>query len=204
MSAVLCRLLFTGPEPMCRGQHPTQTMCAYELIRQNENIAAVKHYDLVTTQLLFANAEFRKKVIQSRVENLSCRFSKVLTKAYPRAAGIAAINEPLVWFDRVVRLKKTLMMSPRDYRIHFVVPGTPYDARWMKPEDIDTTDAECRDRRVKICLFPALAEHTADALGPDADIEDALVMNKPFLPSSREREGFNRANMISKAVVLVE
>jgi hypothetical protein len=110
-------------------------------------------------------------------------------------------------FTRLVHLKQTLMMSPHEYRIHFVPPGTTFDAVWMTPVDNDghsIPSAECRNKRVKICLFPALAEHVADALGADAEVAEALVMNKQFFPTRQESERFKPTSTISKAVVIAD
>jgi hypothetical protein len=34
LSALLCKMVFKSPEPMCQNQHPIQTMRYYNLIRQ--------------------------------------------------------------------------------------------------------------------------------------------------------------------------
>jgi len=99
------------------------------------------------------------------------------------------------------------MLSPKEYRIFYVPPGTVFDSSWMKAEDAEcyaVSDAHSMLKKVKVCLFPALAEQPSSALSPEAGIQDALVRNKCFFPSAEERASFDPVNIISKAVVFLE
>ena len=50
-------------------------------------------------------------------------------------------------------------------------------------------------------MFLALVQHDLDVLHADADVNTALVGHKLFFPRLIKKQLFDRANVISKAVV---
>lgn len=78
-----------------------------------------------------------------------------LKKACPDALGFLGLNDPLEWSENAVKLKQTLMISPKDYRIHYCIPDSPFDPSWMQAKDIEgfsLRDTDAKDKLVSACL----------------------------------------------------
>jgi hypothetical protein len=104
------------------------------------------------------------------------------------------------------------MINDNEYRIHYCMPGTPFDPMWMQAEDtvgFPLTNAQAQAKTVASCLFPALSEHEPSPIGewpsPDSwpSLESVLVVNKKFFPTCAERRAFDPKTVISKATVLI-
>jgi hypothetical protein len=100
----------------------------------------------------------------------------------------------------------TLMISPKDYRIHYCLPGSSFEPSWMRAEDLDgfpLTDTEAQNKRVRVCFFPALAELEPSEFNDKTVLAEVLVKDKLFFPNSVEKQSFDPKKVIAKAVVLV-
>lgn len=103
------------------------------------------------------------------------------------------------------KLKQTLMISPMDYRIHYCMPGTPFDPTWMQAEDDELFPVgDAKGKVVRTCLFPALFEQDPEPFGTDPSVADILVSNKKLFPSHAEKKARDPKGVIAKAVVLVD
>ena len=133
--------------------------------------------------------------------------NKALDIAWPAVPGFQKLNDPKGWLKSAVKLRQTLMISPREYRIRYVFPGTLFDQTWMKAEDgegFPVADRDAEGVPIVICLFPALVEQGATTFKKDAAVNAALIKNKRFLPDRVEkRRPTTELKIQSKAVVLV-
>lgn len=167
-------------------------------------LAEVQRIDKLGFSLLFADPDFHK-TYQGVTAKLIERFD-TFKLAYPSAPGIKGLDEPTTWAEEALQLKQRLMISPKDYRIHFCLPGTQFDPTWMTAEDakgFDIKGAEVTGKPILSCLFPALVEQNPKAFAKGAEIADALIKNKKFFPTWQEKQGLDPKTVVSKAVVLV-
>jgi hypothetical protein len=76
------------------------------------------------------------------------------------------------------------MISPKDYRVHFPFPGTPFDPIWINADEFDgfpLADDKAASREVACCLFPALFEQGPESFKEDVTMGKLLTSNKKFL-----------------------
>lgn len=170
-----------------------------------DGIAAVKHLDSIVTKLLVDNKDFQRAMVPNIVRSL---YQRIADANLPRSVSESFKTLPTC-FEQVTRLKHKLIASPMDYRIYFCRPGTEFNREWMEAEDEEGHHlpvAQSRFRKVRLCLFPAIAEQQMMSLSADADLAEALSHNKRFLPGDVGRNNFpdNSNGIISKAVVMVE
>jgi hypothetical protein len=150
--------------------------------------------------------EAQKNRFNKQINKLHHNLLTALSSCCPSAPGLDPENNPRSWLEDASKLKQTLLLSPKDYRIHFCLPGTPFDPSWMKPEDvygIPLKDFETAGKRVTTCLFPALVELEPAPFGENTTVEDLLVSNKRFFPTQQERKAFDPKTVVSKAFVLL-
>jgi hypothetical protein len=98
------------------------------------------------------------------------------------------------------------MINVNEYRIHYCMPGTPFDPTWMQaehPEGYPLRDNEAETKKVAACLFPALSEHEPTLFDESPSLESVLVRNKKFFPTLAEKRAFDPKTVISKATVLI-
>jgi len=99
------------------------------------------------------------------------------------------------------------MLSLHEYRVYFARPETSFDPVWMEAEDHGGGKLDplsCVEKKVSICLFPALVRAPTEKLPEDAEIAAALIQAKRFFPSSEEvSPSMDHDVVIAKAVVLV-
>lgn len=95
-----------------------------------------------------------------------------------------------------------------DYQIFFALPGDEYNAEWMDAEDEDGCALEpklCKDKRVKLCLFPAISQHQSTLAELDEnDVTAAFACNKRFTFLRKVGEEIDPEAVVAKAVVLME
>jgi hypothetical protein len=162
---------------------------------------------MVATKLLLGKKEFQDNEVKRRSQGLLERITEAIRVLYPSAPGAAFLGNAFSWAHGIVQLKQMLMLNPQAYRIYFCIPGMQYDSSWMQAvgkDGFDRNDGRCIQMKVRMCLFPALAEQPETTLSGDETIHQALVSYKPFFPSRQERSAFNPRHAISKAVVLLE
>src|SRR5262245_22144158 len=143
---------------------------------REDGIAAVGHLDTLATTLLFGERAFQDGVVSRRTKLLLERFSEAAS-----LVGITVSNEPISWLEKLIWLKQVLMLSPITFKVHFCIPGIAFDSSWMRAEDEEghpLLDVHCRTKRVKVCIFPALAKQPANYLSKDTDIQAVLVSCK--------------------------
>jgi hypothetical protein len=124
----------------------------------------------------------------------------------PDAPGLDPKYRPDEWLKDALKFKHSLLLSPKDYRVHFCLPGTPFDASWMAPEDVFGITLQPREtagKRVVMCLFPALVEIEQAPFGEHVEVEEVLISNKRFFPTPAERRAFDPKTVVSKACVLL-
>ncbi|KAF1845330.1 uncharacterized protein K460DRAFT_430243 [Cucurbitaria berberidis CBS 394.84] len=206
MSALFCRWLFFTPDTMCEGKHNELTMKQYEAISLSDGLAGVQRIDVLGFSLLFADQDFQKTELQKAAVKLVTRFRHMMKSACSTASGVESIQDPEAWAQGALKLKQKLMISPKEYRIHFCLPATLFDPTWMIAEDAEgyrCPSAKAKGKEILVCLFPALVEQNSRTFEAGAGISDALVKNKKFFPTWQEKRGLNPKCVISKAVVVI-
>jgi hypothetical protein len=142
-----------------------------------------------------------------QVYSLEYNLLAALDISCPNAPGLDPKYGPGEWLKNALKFKHSLLLSPKDYRVHFCLPGTPFDASWMVPEDVFgiplLKENETNGKRVVMCLFPALVEIEASPFGEHVEVEEVLISNKRFFPTAAERRAFDPKTVVSKACVLL-
>jgi hypothetical protein len=146
--------------------------------------------------------------LAKQVSSLEHNLLAALRISRPSAPGLdRKYGRPREWLQYALKLKHSLLLSPKDYRVHFCLPGTPFDASWMVPEDVFgipfLKENETNGKRVVMCLFPALVEIEAAPFGEHVEVEEVLISNKRFFPTAAERRAFDPKTVVSKACVLL-
>lgn len=170
-----------------------------------EGIAAVQHLDMIVTKILFDKPEHRIDD-QKRAANILVVLNKTLRVSGSDLDTFGDLELHESWVMEAVKLKKELMISPNDYRIHVSKAGSAFDPAWMTGVGQDGRPVDGRNigsRKAVLCLFPAILRLERQQLGDDANITDALVSHRKFLPTRRERSSFDPQRCIAKAIVLV-
>jgi hypothetical protein len=160
---------------------------------------------MITSKVLFDKPEHQVET-QQRAEQLLTALSHTLQDVRPGPGSFGDLSTHRGWVEEAVKLKKDLMVSPDDYRIHFSNAGVPFDPAWMTGVATNGRPVDSRNvgsRKVALCLFPALWKHTPAPLEENASIEDALVSHRKFLASPKEWRSFVPKSCIGKATVLV-
>jgi hypothetical protein len=145
--------------------------------------------------------------LAKQVITLEHNLLEALRISRPSAPGCDPEYDPHQWLKDALKFKHSLLLSPKDYRVHFCLPGTPYDESWMAAEDVFGIpfhkEAETEGKRVVMCLFPALVEIEAVPFGEHVEVEEVLISNKRFFPTAAERRAFDPKTVVSKACVLL-
>jgi hypothetical protein len=164
----------------------------------------VQHHDKVSSKLLFEDEKFKAGQAKERAMKQLANVVCALKHAWPAAPGFSRLNDPHGWVEAAVKLKQTLMISPMDYRVHFCMPGTPFDPTWMHAEDAELFEVKApKGKTVVTCLFPALFEQEPQPFGTNLSVNEILVSNKKFFPSYAEKKTRDPKRVVAKAVVLV-
>jgi hypothetical protein len=164
----------------------------------------VQHFDKFSSKLLFEHEKFIEGPVKQRAVKQLANIAFALKHAWPAAPGFARLNDPLGWVGAAVKLKQTLMISPMDYRVHYCMPGIPFDPAWMHAEDAELFEVkDPKGKMVLTCLFPALFEQEPQPFGTNPSVKEVLVSNKKFFPSYAEKKARDPKRVIAKAVVLV-
>jgi hypothetical protein len=165
----------------------------------------VARIDKAIAQALFDNPDEQCRTIQPRVRELLNNFSEV-TKSICRPHDTPCSMTPEEMATESLKLKLSLMLSPKDYRIHYFQPGARFDPTWMKARNEKNQQVEVNkatDQIITLCLFPALLVQDAQPFADDARIEDVLAKNKKFFAASDEPKSFDPKQCVAKAIVLV-
>ncbi|KAJ4312994.1 hypothetical protein N0V94_007163 [Neodidymelliopsis sp. IMI 364377] len=210
ISALFCRWIFSSPEPMLKDMHSAGMMQLYNATmateqRDHDGLPKVQHLDKVATKLLFEDPNFQAVKFNHRVSAFQTRFAQA-KNIICAPSRIAARMKPEEFAADAVRLKQRLLLSPKEYRIHFVRPGTVFDAHYMQAYDDSNdvvSDVEAAGRKVALCVFPALVCREPDDVRVGAGVESALCKNKRFFPTFMEKTESAPVGGLSKAVVLV-
>lgn len=146
--------------------------------------------------------------MEPRKRNFLKSFDKAISSfCTPRAVNDRSWNiSPNDFAESAIELKKTLMLAPSNYRIHYARPGMKFDGSWMVPIDSEhweIKDRVAKDKHVALCLFPALAEENLPDFEEDAPIDLAFMMNKNFYPMFGEKATGDKKRVVCKAYVLI-
>jgi hypothetical protein len=145
--------------------------------------------------------------LEKQVSSLEYKLLEALRISRPNAPGRDPGYDPHEWLKDALKFKHSLLLRPKDYRVHFCLPGTLYDVSWMAAEDLFGIplgkEAETKGKCVVMCLFPALAEIEAVPFGEHAEVEEVLISNKRFFPTAAEKRAFDPKTVVSKACVLL-
>ena len=165
----------------------------------------MQRLDKIAFSAFFADPNFQNTALQTCIQRLHKLFDRV-TQIYPASSGVQNVLDPNAWAEAVFKLKQRLMISPREYRVHFCPPGAAFDPTWMEAEDQygDAVQPErAKSMRVRITLFPALLELDPKEFQEGQSVEAALIKNKNFLPLWQDEQVFDAKTVVSKAVVFV-
>ncbi|UPX15434.1 uncharacterized protein EKO05_0005881 [Ascochyta rabiei] len=211
-SALFSRWGFTTPEPMLRTMHSDGMMQLYSAVKnaaqdaQSEGLERVQHYDKVATKHMFEDADFQTVHVSRRRSEFRLRFEMAKEKLC-RPSNIPTSLSPSRFAKEVVALKQKLLLSPKEYRIHFVRPGNTFRASRMRACDETNepvSDEKAAGKRVLLCMFPMLTCEEPQAMKEDAKVVDVLCRNKSFFPTFKESMQIPNPELLpSKAVVLV-
>jgi hypothetical protein len=227
---MFCRWLLSGPDNMCKGLYSEKEKRLYDAILMSRKYIqwhpcttnANKHVedprvplesaakdvqklDKMSLKQIFADKDFETSTVRIQAERLVVKAERTLAQACPSAPGFHE-RDPLDWAKAALKLKQTLMISPKDYRVHFPLPGTDFDPTWMKAEEFDTyplDDKKASGKKVACCLFPALLEKEPEPFKQHITVEEILTGNKRFFPSFEEKRALDLKRVIGKATVLV-
>lgn len=170
-------------------------------------LAQVQRFDKVALQTLFEDKTVKEALSKRRMQKVAYDFTKIAKEIVPPPNGRGPKpKNPEIWAAKAIESKKAFMLSPMDYRIHYVEPGTKFDPTWMQAVDArnsDIADEEVKGKEVTICLFPALEQLDPTPFNDSSKVEDALAKNKRFFPNSNEKEMFVPTDRMSRATVLV-
>ena len=209
-SALFCRWIFAAPEPMLHAMHSDGMIHLYNSILSSASTTAagivkVQQYDKVAAKLMFEDPDFQKVEVARRIKEFKNSFQTVKHNLCQKS-DIPSSKSPSRFAKEVVEFKQQLLLSPKNYRIHYVRPGTVFNARWMQAynnTNDPVSDANAAGKKVALCVFPALTCEKGVAVKEDVKIEDVLVKNKRFFPTFKESIEVNQGGGLSKAVVLV-
>jgi hypothetical protein len=165
----------------------------------------VARMDKAIAQALFDCTDEQARIIEPRERELVKNFNEV-TESICRPHDTPFSMTPEDMAKESLKLKLSLMVSPKDYRIHYCEPGTLYDPKWMKArndKNLQVADHKAADKDIILCLFPALLAQDAQPFADDARIEDVLAKNKRFFAASDEPKSFDPKQCVAKAIVLV-
>jgi len=102
----------------------------------------------------------------------------------------------------MVELRQKLVVSSKDYKIIWFLPGTKYDPNWMEIETATwqpVTDQPTGHSEVRMCLWPAFAHHPSD---PNKRVSATDNTFLHFMDKDSSFEGSDLV-MIAKAIVLL-
>ena len=210
-SALLFRWAFASPEPMLNNMHSDGMMHHYNTILAAEKtnadgLARVQQYDKAAAKMMFENDDFKDTEVARRVKHFKVRFEEAKEKRCASSKIPSALS-PGRFAKEVVDLKQRFLLSPKDYRTHYVRPGKPFCAAWMQAysqSNDPIPDTEAEGKKVLLCVFPALFCQEPAALKEGAKIEDVLCKNKRFHATFEENTKDSLpASAVSKAVVLL-
>jgi hypothetical protein len=152
--------------------------------------------------MLHQDESLQTQVIARETKSLIDLIKKESFRSMP-PIQIGDFDDISSWVEDAVKLKQALMVSSKEYTIQFCSSGVDFDHSWMRAEDENgrhLSESECIFAKVKLCLFPAIAQYSTPVLAQGCDISAVLASRKPFF---KKREP-NTVEIISKAVVLVE
>ncbi|XPS69480.1 hypothetical protein M3J07_001739 [Ascochyta lentis] len=211
-SALFCRWIFASPEPMLHAMHSGGMMRLYDGVigaaqdPTSEGLARVQHYDKVATKLMFEEPDFQTVEVSRRTSEFKSRF-EAAKKKLCQPSNIPSSLSPSRFSKEAIKFKQKLLLSPKEYRIHFVRPGYRFQASRMQAYDETNEpvlDAKATGKKVLLCLFPMLTCEGPQPTKEDARIEDVLCKNKKFFPTFKESMQVPSPELqLSKAVVLV-
>lgn len=160
---------------------------------------------MVVSKVLFDKPDHRTDD-QQRAEQLVAAFNRTLQDLQSGTERLGDLHTHISGVREAIQLKKKLMISPDEYRIHISKAGVPFDPAWMTGVATDGRPVNAENigsRKVALCLFPALWKRVPTPLSESASIEDALVSHRKFLATPQERRSFDPKSCVAKATVLV-
>lgn len=210
-SALLCRWVFAGPEIVFKDTHSAGMLHLYSGILGTsetiaEGLARVQKYDQVATKLLLEDSGFQVNVIKRQKAAVNSLFEGMKRKVCTPSTIPSSMRSDQ-FASELIDFKMRLLLSPKDYRIHYVKYRTAFNASMMRAFDQannPVSDAEAAGKKVKLCVFPALVCQDPVAITDGTKIEDVLVKNKRFLPTFQESRPLPPNVQLSKAVVLIQ
>ena len=166
----------------------------------------VQHADKLVPQKMFVDADEERTTVQPRQQELLRNLTSAakLLLPPPHMSPDGRVLEKLA--ADAIKLKHALMLSPKDYRIHYCLPNIMFDPTWMQAhneESLEIEDRKAAGKNIALCLFPAPLAQDAMLFTDDASTKEALVKNNSFFPTCGELRAFNPKQCIAKAVVLV-
>jgi len=175
------------------------------------------------------NEQFQEHVLVDKSKELTARFLEPLAPFLPHTSPDSVMSEIAtgdennednivllgrMLFLKALKLKADLMLTTNLYETRMFEPGTQFNPTYMIAERKDgsrlTGLNKKIDRKVKLCLFPALYSYDAKPL-PETDwvdvgnvnISEIVVQCRNFLSrgDNRSQDG---GILLGKAIVLLE
>lgn len=209
-SALLCRWVFSTPEPMLRSMHSGGMMALYDGVISGattiaDGLAQVATLDKIAAKLMFEDSMFQNTETKHRIKVLKTSWQTMKDERCSEA-DIPSSMSTKKFAEAVIELKQLLLISPKEYRVQFVRPGTYFNPRGMQAyssANDSVSDMEAKGSKVRLCLFPALVCENIKTYEDGTDAVDVLTMNKKFFVTCEEAIDFESAVKISKAAVLL-
>ena len=159
---------------------------------------------MAASKLLFEDQNFQDVEVKQRIAVFESGVQKVKEERC-QESDFPSTKSPSEFAKDVFKFKQSLLISQKEYRIHYVRPGVPFDPRWMQAYDTDhfpISDKEITGGKVLLCLFPVLTCGDAKPMTDETEMSDVLVKNKRFFP--KFDEGIDLSAWIFKAAVLLQ
>ena len=209
LSALFCRWVFAAPEPMLHAMHSDGMMHLYEnrLAGASDKVAGlseVRQFDMAAAKLLFEDRDFQDVEVKLRTAVFESGLQKVKEERCQERT-LPIFKRPSDFAEEVFEFKRHLLISTKEYRIHYARPGVPYDPRWMQEYGTDNFPVpaeETKGGKVLLCLFPALTCGDAKPMTDETEMSDILVKNKRFFPNFGEE--IDHSVWVFKAAVLLQ
>ncbi|KAF2621600.1 hypothetical protein BU25DRAFT_463557 [Macroventuria anomochaeta] len=167
-STLFCRWTLAIAESILSVMHSDGMMHQYDVMLASQKtnadgVAKVQQYDKVAARLLFEGPDFRNLEVTRRISEFKSQFQPVKEKLCQKS-------------------------DIPNYRIHYVRPGTKFDASWKQAyKRHQRPNSRCKGGGEDgSAVFSALICQEPEALKESGKLEDVLCKNQRFFPTFEE------------------
>jgi hypothetical protein len=173
---------------------------------------ALRNLDLAAFKAKIEKPEFKTMILPKEAQRLAVQLSQTLAPFFTRNPrdpeelswdGFATWGDTMeTWKDRqehLVRVfadslttKASSCLNIEDYELVIYAPGTIFDSKTMKAEEMDgTADSRAYDGRVvQICIQAAVFVHARSPVSDGASVSESIIPTRNFVRRhENERKG---------------